>query len=288
MAVGIGGATAVGAAAESKGKKPSPGHRRPRPECVELSPEQVEGPYFLDYALFRKDITEDEAGVPLRLRIKVIDSVTCEPLRNAAVDVWHCNAIGLYSGYTAMGSGGGGGGGGTPPTGPPPTGTPTGPPPGGGGGGHAAPTDDLTFLRGSQVTDHHGEVEFRTVYPGWYQGRAVHIHLKVVAEGQKTADGYEGGHQCHTGQFYFSEESALEIAALDPYKTNTTTRVTLDEDSIYPGTGLLGGLLPLHYRKGHIALGVRSSITVGVDPDAVNGGSGTPPQASATPSASAS
>ncbi|MBR7678632.1 dioxygenase, partial [Streptomyces daliensis] len=149
------------------------------------------------------------------------------------------------------------------------------------------PTDDTTFLRGSQMTDRHGVVEFRTVFPGWYQGRAVHIHTKVHVDGKLTEDGYEGGHQCHTGQLYFEEKAVLASAEADPYRTNTTTRTTLDEDFIYPGGGAQGGLLKLRYKRGRIADGVAASLTVAVDPDATHDGSDAGgPQPTGSPSSS--
>ncbi|WP_406438137.1 intradiol ring-cleavage dioxygenase [Streptomyces sp. NBC_00631] len=239
--------------------------------CYTLTSELVEGPYYIDADKLRQDVTEDQAGIPLHLTLKVIDAETCKPLRNAAVDIWHCNASGVYSGYEAVGSGGGG----TPPTGTPPTdaptGTPTGPPPGG-GGGHQEPTDDTRYLRGTWHTDRHGQVSFRTVFPGWYQGRCVHIHVKVHVDGEWTDAGYEGGHTCHTGQLFFDEKSVLLSAEVEPYASNATTRTTLDEDSIYPDNGHEGGLLYLRYDRHHIARGVRAHLTLGVEPDETNDG----------------
>ncbi|MFF5405017.1 intradiol ring-cleavage dioxygenase [Streptomyces misionensis] len=257
--------------------------------CMSLTTEQIEGPYYIDYELFRKNVVEDRTGIPLLLVLRAVDNATCEPLRNSAVEIWHCDASGVYSGYTQTGNGGG-----TPP-GPPPTGTPTAPPdgpggPGGGGGGHATPTDDLTWLRGIQMTDHQGFVTFRTVFPGWYTGRAVHIHTKVHTGGSRTSDGYTGGRTCHTGQFYFSEDAVEATADTAPYSANTVTRVTLDQDSIYPKTGTQGGLLELVWDKKHIERGVIGHITMAVDLSATNDGQGAPgggpaPTTSPTPSA---
>ncbi|MEU9319025.1 intradiol ring-cleavage dioxygenase [Streptomyces sp. NPDC048295] len=282
VAAGIG----TGAVANASADDDTSAARKPGGQgeaCYRLTSETTEGPYYIDADKFRKDITEDKEGIPLTLRLKVIDSDTCKPLRNAAVDIWHCDALGIYSGYEAMSSGGPGGGGpgggGTPPSGAPtdaPTGTPTGAPPsggpGGGGGGHSEPTDDERYLRGTQLTDKHGYVEFRTVFPGWYQGRCVHIHTKVHVGGKMTDAGYEGGHTCHTGQFFFAESAVLESAKSEPYSTSTTTRTTLTEDTIYDGSGVTGGLMKLSYRKGRMARGVVGSITMGVDPDETHDG----------------
>jgi protocatechuate 3,4-dioxygenase beta subunit len=258
--------------------------------ACQLSSEQIEGPYYVDGALLRRDVVEDRTGIPLALNLRLIDSRTCKPIRNAAVEIWHCDALGVYSGYTAQGSGGGSGG--PIPSGmPTPTDLPTGPPPGGGGGGgHATPTDDLTYLRGMQITDRHGRVTFTSIVPGWYAGRAVHIHTKVHTEGTATATGYIGGHTCHTGQFYFAENLITRLNQYAPYNTNTTTRVTLDQDSIYPGTGSLGGLLTTNFHKHHLNQGVISGLTMSVDPTATGdgGNTGAPrptPTATATPTA---
>ncbi|MEU5115655.1 intradiol ring-cleavage dioxygenase [Streptomyces longwoodensis] len=253
--------------------------------CMALTTEQIEGPYYLDYELFRKDVVEDRTGIPLLLVLRAVDSATCRPLRNSAVEIWHCDASGVYSGYTQVGNGGGGG---TPP-GPPPSGTPTAPPDGSGGpGGHATPTDDLTWLRGIQMTDQQGFVTFRTVFPGWYTGRAVHIHTKVHTGGSRSSDGYTGGRTCHTGQFYFAEDAVKATVGVAPYSANSVTRVTLDQDALYPGTGTPGGLLELVYDRRHIERGVVGHITMAVDPDATHDGGGAPggPAPSASPSPS--
>ncbi|WP_413808353.1 intradiol ring-cleavage dioxygenase [Streptomyces sp. OE57] len=276
-AAGLGTAVATTASAgeTSASATPSAATSSPSGEvCYRLTSETTEGPYYIDADKIRKDITEGKEGIPMTLRLKVIDSDSCKPVAKAAVDIWHCDALGLYSGYESSSSGGGG----TPPTGTPPTGTPptdaptgapTGAPP---GGGHQEPTDDKRYLRGTQLTDRHGFVEFTTVFPGWYRGRCVHVHTKVHIGGKLTDDGYEGGHTCHTGQLFFAEEAVLDSAKVAPYNTSTTERTTLDEDGIYPGNGARGGLLRLKYRKGRIEKGVVGSLTLGVDPDATHDG----------------
>jgi protocatechuate 3,4-dioxygenase beta subunit len=182
----------------------------PPPSCV-FNPEQEEGPYYVDRELLRSDITEGKVGVPLRVRITVVNAKTCAPIPNAALDIWHCDAGGVYSGYTKINPGGPGGSGGGPgfpggrPPGPPPNGAggddmPPGPPPNGGPGapgGMGGPgpggmppkprtTDDLVFLRGVQITDAQGTAEFKTIYPGHYPGRVNHIHMKVHVGGGAT------------------------------------------------------------------------------------------------------
>jgi protocatechuate 3,4-dioxygenase beta subunit len=238
-----------------------------QPACV-LAPELTEGPYYLDYELFRRDITEHKDGVPLLLRATIVNAATCAPIPHAALDIWHCDALGEYSGYTALGIGGangggpGGPGGGTPPPDSPP---PSGPPPGG-GGGHAEPSDKLTFLRGVQTSDRHGVVELRTLYPGWYLGRAIHIHAKVHLGGKASGGKYSGGHVAHTGQFFFEEKVSEEVAKLQPYAINTTHRTTLAEDGIYQSGGS-AGMVTLHHGHG-LRHGLVATIVVGVNPDA--------------------
>ncbi|WP_328748821.1 intradiol ring-cleavage dioxygenase [Streptomyces sp. NBC_00285] len=236
--------------------------------CYKLTSETTEGPYYIDADKLRRDITEDKEGIPLTLQLKVIDSETCKPVANAAVDIWHCDALGIYSGYESASTGGGGTVPSGTPTGEPPTGAPTGGPPS--GGVHEEPTDDERYLRGTWKTDKRGQVTFRTIFPGWYRGRCVHIHTKVHVDGEWTDAGYEGGHTCHTGQFFFDEESVLASAEVEPYSTNTTPRTTLTEDHIYDQSGTTGGLLKLKYNKKNIAKGVVGSLTMGVEPDATN------------------
>jgi len=121
------------------------------PNVCLVSPETTEGPYYFDPALLRGDITEDKSGVPLELRLQVVDA-NCVPIAGARVDIWHCDAQGNYSGYATQGSDG------------------------------TLDTTGETFLRGTQSTDDSGIVAFTTIYPGWYRGRTTHIHYKVFLD----------------------------------------------------------------------------------------------------------
>src|SRR6266498_4133683 len=123
--------------------------------CI-LTPEQTEGPYYIAGEKLRRNITEGRPGAPLLLRAFVVDASTCKAIKNATVDIWHADAGGVYSGF---------------------------------GQGAAS----RTFMRGIQKTNAKGLALFRTVYPGWYQGRTVHIHVKV----------HLGGNVVHTGQLYY-------------------------------------------------------------------------------------
>src|SRR6202451_1283831 len=200
-----------------------------------LVPEQEVGPYYVPGEILRSDITEGKRGVPLQLRVLVLDARTCKPLPNAAVDLWHCDALGLYSGFTKQNPMG--------PGGPPPRFDPQnpgpsdrmGPPPGGmgrpdgmGPPGENHPTDKLTFLRGIQLTSDAGTVEFRTVFPGVYMGRTNHIHFKVRVGGQ-AGRSYQAGHTSHVGQVFFPEELAANLMGQEPYRRHQIHRTTQAE-----------------------------------------------------------
>jgi protocatechuate 3,4-dioxygenase beta subunit len=167
-----------------------------------VAPELTEGPYYFDVDAIRSDIREDREGTRLRLAVRVRDAESCEPLRNAVVDVWHCDAGGNYSGFESASQGGPGGGG-----------------PAGGSG----PTDEKTYLRGAQVTNEDGIAEFETVYPGWYRGRTVHIHAKVHLDRQTVL----------TTQFFFDEDVTDQVYTDEPYASDTGRDQFNDSDGIF-------------------------------------------------------
>lgn len=211
--------------------------------CV-LTPELTAGPYYLDGPLLRRDITEDRPGIAVTTHFTVIDATTCAPLANAAVDIWHCDANGEYSGFNGNSL----------------------------AATNAQGRNDKRFLRGVQLTDAQGVASFATIYPGWYEGRAIHIHLKVRTGG-RAGKVYEGGHVAHVGQVFFNDESSDEIMKLDPYAAHTGNRTPNSADSIYAsakGTSTLT-LKPL--AEHDPAKGFTATITLAVDPSA------TPPAA---------
>jgi protocatechuate 3,4-dioxygenase beta subunit len=168
----------------------------------------TEGPYYLDGALVRKDITEGKAGVPLTLRLTVVDATDgCTPVKGAAVEIWHCDAWGYYSGYT--------------------TANPGGSAPAESEEGDSA--NDLTYLRGYQVANANGVVKFETIFPGWYTPRTCHIHVKVHTGGEKEDGTYEGGKVNYTGQLFFADDIAEEIFTLEPYSKHTGSYTVLAE-----------------------------------------------------------
>lgn len=210
--------------------EPSAGAATTVPDCV-LTPEQDEGPFYIDLARVRRDIVEERPGVPLTLALTVVDANTCKPVRDAAVDVWHCDALGVYSGEPSEGSAG------------------------------------TTYLRGIQMTDANGEAEFATVYPGQYPGRTTHIHLKVHLGGQQRNGGYSGGHVSHVGQLFTSDRDDAEVFALAPYARNTAEITPRDADFIFTGQGGSGAVLTLEPLGTSLARdGFAARATLGVDP----------------------
>jgi protocatechuate 3,4-dioxygenase beta subunit len=127
----------------------------PGAACV-LSPQLEEGPFYLDPKLVRSDIREDRKGVPLRLVLQILEARSCVAVEGARVDVWHCDALGLYSGFDGQGD------------------------------DRSKAALGATFLRGSQTASG-GSVSFDTIYPGWYRGRTTHVHVKIFLGGGTVA-----------------------------------------------------------------------------------------------------
>jgi protocatechuate 3,4-dioxygenase beta subunit len=176
-------------------------------DCT-LATEMTQGPYYLDLDLVRRDITEGRPGAPLTLVLQVVGSSTCAPIEGAAVDIWHTDATGLYSGFASASATANGG---------------------------SSGTDDGTFMRGTQITDADGKVTFRTIYPGWYRGRTVHIHVMVHA----------GGQIVHTGQLFFDDATTDAVfASTEPYSTRGGRDTRNANDSIYSGGGAASTLAP--------------------------------------------
>ena len=152
--------------------------------CTQTA-EQTEGPFYFDVDSIRSDIREDRDGATLRLGVRVRSAGECQPLANAVVDIWHCDAGGAYSGFEGE--------------------------------------DGETYLRGAQVTNREGIVEFTTVYPGWYPGRTVHIHAKVHVDRQTVL----------TTQFYFDDDFSTKVFEGDAYGSAADRDSFNDSDGIY-------------------------------------------------------
>jgi protocatechuate 3,4-dioxygenase beta subunit len=149
--------------------------------------------------------------MPLELAVGVVDAESCEPVEGAAVDVWHCDAEGVYSGVAG---------------------------------------DSGTFLRGVQMTGAEGVATFRTIFPGWYTGRAVHVHLKVAL----------GMTDVHTGQLFFDQATIAAAYASDPYAARGTPDTSNKADGIF---GQSGGTTVVAVTPGET---YRGSVTLGVQP----------------------
>ena len=229
------------------------------PACV-LAPELTEGPYYIELDKVRSDITEGRSGAPLKLGITVVDATSCKPVKDAAVDIWHCDASGEYSGFgsasgsTEMPAGAG------PPSGAPPPGGPAGAPPPGGPagapGGRQAAINSERFLRGTQLTDASGVCTFQTIYPGWYTGRAVHIHFKVRTDSLE-----------FTSQLFFTDEMNDHVfTTYSPYRERSRPApdTTDSTDNIYGSDGSSLLLSPVSDGNG----GFSADFSVGVSKSA--------------------
>jgi protocatechuate 3,4-dioxygenase beta subunit len=185
-----------GAAMLASGVSPRSGMAQALPACV-VTPEQMEGPFFTDVRLNRSDIRSDptdksvKEGVPLALTLRVyaVGNAGCTQLAGATVDVWHCDAAGMYSDSSGN-------------------------------------TAGKKFLRGHQVTDANGAARFTTIYPGWYPGRAVHIHFKVrILTGPALGNEF-------TSQLYFDEAVTDRVLARAPYSVRGQ-RTRNGDDGLY-------------------------------------------------------
>ncbi|KAJ5557058.1 hypothetical protein N7494_000973 [Penicillium frequentans] len=221
----------------------------PNRTCI-LAPETVWGPYGIDNELHRHDVRESQSGINLYLDIGLIDVETCEPLPDAWLTIWACNATGSYSGFTGI----------DPDTSDLLSGFEK---------RTDGTTDDKTFLRGISKTDSEGMTEFLTIFPGYYISRTTHIHVTVQTNVTGKDTSYNQASVQHLGQLFFEEELINSVYQLQPYKDHLSTlnRTTNAEDSLYStansdgysavvSTALLGHV---------IADGLVGSITIGVN-----------------------
>ncbi len=201
--------------------------------CV-LTPEVTEGPYWIDNKLTRRDIREGKPGLPLVLELTIVNANTCRPIKGADVEIWHCDALGNYSGYDSGSSGGG---------------------PGGGPGGHATPTSSTRYLRGHQRSNGAGKASFLTVFPGWYQGRTPHIHMKVhVGSADRVV---------HTGQVFFNEAITAAVYKQAPYSSHGPVDTPHARDMIFTQAGGSRAVVRLSKRP-RSARGYLGRIVIGV------------------------
>lgn len=212
------------------GTTPSPtptGNLVATPECV-VTPAETEGPYFVDERLNRSDITTDpsggaaRSGVPLTLILNIarVNSTSCSTLGGAQVDVWHCDALGVYSDVSAEN------------------------------------TVGQRYLRGYQVTDAQGVVRFQSIYPGWYSGRAVHIHFKIrtFSGSQKT---YE-----FTSQVFLDDSVTDEVYKQAPYNSRGSRNTRNATDMVYTSNGNSGSKLLVNLAR--TASGYTATFSIGL------------------------
>jgi len=214
------------------------------PGCV-VRPEIEEGPFFVDHQLNRSDLRSDpatgtiSAGLPLALAFIITQADNrCAPLAGAMVDVWQCDARGVYSGVS--------------------------------GPGQPSQASRGKALRGFQVTDAHGLARFTTIFPGWYQGRTAHIHFKV-----RTTTAPAGAYE-FTSQLFFDEALITRVYANPPYAGRGRRDTTNDADGIFRNGGQKMLLSPSEDHDGlaaTFALGIDLSDAATGRPDG-NGGRG--------------
>ncbi|MEX1008609.1 MAG: intradiol ring-cleavage dioxygenase [Acidimicrobiia bacterium] len=215
VAAACGGGSSDSAASSSRKRSTGSSGSTSGASCV-LTSEMTEGPYYIDGEAVRSNITEGKPGMPLRLDLTVVDADTCQPIPGASVEVWHADATGNYSGFGSA-------------------------------------TSNRTFLRGVQIADDDGTVTFDTLYPGWYQGRAVHIHLKA----------HKGGNQVHTTQLFFDENVSDAVYMTSPYNSRSGQRTTNAQDNIYADGGTQSTLALAKNGDGYVGtltLGIRTSV----------------------------
>ena len=191
----------------------------PSPAACVVQPQQTEGPYFVDEKLLRSDVRSDpstgvrKAGAPLALTLmvsQVPSGGTCAPVQGAQVDIWQCDALGVYTDVKDP----------------------------------SFDTTNQKFLRGHQITDASGAAKFVTIYPGWYPGRAVHIHFKVRTAGAAASSAYE-----FTSQFYFDEGLNDRVFRRAPYSSHSGKRTRNEEDQIYRTQGGSQLILAVHEQQ---------------------------------------
>ncbi|WP_304455224.1 hypothetical protein [Nocardiopsis sp. YSL2] len=263
----LAGCSASGAGNGASGTESGPAADGGEGVCV-LSPEVTEGPYYLDGQLMREDITEGKQGFPLAMAITVVDySNGCTPMTEdaVAVEIWHCDAWGYYSGHTDAR-------------------------PGGQVPDEDGEGDEMSFLRGIRMVDADGTARFSTVVPGWYGPRVTHIHLKVHTGGEADTT-YEGGTTVHTGQLLFADAFCAEIAEREPYSEHVLELTPVEEDQVYREAQRTEGdpdsmvVSPVPVTEGTPENGYTLSVTVGITPEesATSGGGGGAPGGGGTP-----
>lgn len=194
-----------------------------------LVPTEIAGPFPLDLSenvfFFRQDIIEDRVGIPMRLRMRIVGSEDCQPLQNVRVNIWLCDNQGNYSGYSSE--------------------------------------VDLTYLRGYQITDADGTVEFLSIFPGFYPGRVVHVHLQVFVSSQYAV----------VSQFTWNHEQvvALQTEHADLYPDGPDPMTPESDMSFNDGYALQTATLDWSPEEGGESGEYASFIELAVDASTLDG-----------------
>ncbi|KAG5946958.1 hypothetical protein E4U59_002526 [Claviceps monticola] len=195
--------------------------------CI-FVPETKIGPYYVAGEYLRKDISEDEPGVPI---------YTCEAVPHLIVDMWHANAVGVYSGVTAEGQG----------------------------------SLKTNFGRGVQITDDDGVVQYRSIFPGHYIGRTSHLHVMSTNNATVLGNGtFEGGTVLHIGQTYFDQSLISAVEAIPPYSSNKQPLTDNRNDKLTgdEATELSDPFMKYVYLGDNVKDGLLLWMTVGLDKNA--------------------
>jgi protocatechuate 3,4-dioxygenase beta subunit len=178
-----------------------------------LTPETIAGPTWFDAHAVRSDIREDRPGTPLDLAFRVDRPDGCTPVARAVVDLWQCDAAGVYSGFAGAAPGQGGSRAGSDEYGDP----------------ESRATSSQRFLRGTQVTGHDGVVQFASIYPGWYPTRTAHLHLKVHLDDRTIL----------TTQLFFDDAITDAVYKAAPYASHPGRDTRNDRDHFYAAAARL-------------------------------------------------
>jgi protocatechuate 3,4-dioxygenase beta subunit len=211
--------------------------------CI-LAPEVTDGPYYVVGEYLRSNVKEAlySEGVDLFLEVQYIDINTCEPVPSVAVDIWNANATGTYSGiYTS--------------------------------GNYAADGVNSTYLRGIQLTDHDGVASFETIFPGHYDGRAVHTHLLAHTNATVEPNGtisVWNAPVAHIGQLFWDEDLRADVESTYPYTENSQALTVLDDDmwSIVQADASYDPLPKYIYLGDSVSDGLFAWIQIGINASA--------------------
>lgn len=192
-----------------------------------LTPDSGAGPFYFDPELVRSNLRTGQAGAPLDIAMQLVDADDCTPLENARVDLWHANALGLYSGYSNQR-----------------------------GVGAVSPrtAKGKDFLRGIQFTDARGQVHFRTIYPSWYYGRTPHVHFKILLDSREVL----------ASQIFFPDEINEDVLTnWEPYREYVTRRNVTNANDMFLRNRIQGVFCQVKRKPGGYAASSEIAVTSG-------------------------